>query len=93
MRPVPRPTRHAAMVDAARGGWSAPVLHVGANDVRPPSLNSGTPVQVTVGCSPSRTCVVSGGDLVIDAAAESVTVTWSAPARAGYRAWSVSRAM
>jgi hypothetical protein len=78
---------------AARGGWSAPALRVGANDVRPPSLTSGARVQVLVACSPSRACVVSGSDLVIDPAAESVTVTWSAPARAGYRAWSVSRGL
>jgi hypothetical protein len=61
--------------------------------VRPPSLTSGASVQVTVACSPSRACLVSGSDLVIDPSAESVTVTWSASARSGYRAWSVSRGM
>ena len=92
-RPAPRPARQTAKAAAARGGWSVPALHIGANDVRPPSLTSGASVQVTVACSPSRACMVTGSDLTIDPAAESVTVTWSAPARAGYRAWSVSRGL
>ena len=92
-RPAPRAPRQTAKAAAARGGWSAPALHIGANDVRPPSLTSGASVQVTVACSPSRACLVSGSDLVIDPIAESVTVTWSAPARSGYRAWSVSRGL
>lgn len=76
-----------------RGGWSAPALRVGANDLTVPVLSSGARVQITVACSPSRTCTVSGSDLLVDPAASMVTVTWSAPARAGYRAWRVSRAL
>lgn len=92
-RPTPRAPRPTTRAAAPRSGWSAPVLLVGVNDVRPPSLTSGARVQVTVACSPSRACTVSGSDLTIDPAAESVTVTWSAPARARYRAWSVSRGL
>lgn len=92
-RPNPRPTPHTAKPAVVRGGWSAPTIQVGVNDLRPPSLSSGASVQVTVGCSPSRACIVSGSNLVIDPAASSVTVTWSAPAGAGYRAWSVARAL
>ena len=92
-RPTPRAPRPTTKASGPRGGWSAPVLLAGVNDVRPPSLTSGARVQVTVACSPSRACIVSGSDLTIDPAAESVTVTWSAPARAGYRAWSVSRGL
>jgi hypothetical protein len=86
---MPRTVKAAS----ARGGWSAPVLQVGVNHVRPPLLTSGAAVQVTVACSPSSACIVSGSDLLIDPTAASVTVTWSAPARTGYRAWSVSRAL
>jgi hypothetical protein len=50
-------------------------------------------VQVTVACSPAAACTVSGSDLDIDPTAQSVTVTWSAAARAGHRAWSVSRGL
>lgn len=92
-RPNPLPARHTAKPVEVRRGWSAPTIQVGVNDLRPPSLNSGAVVHVTVACSPSRACIVSGSDLVIDPAASSVTVTWSAPARAGYRAWSVARAL
>lgn len=92
-RPSSRPARNSARPAVVRGGWAAPVLRVGVNDLAVPVLSSGARVQVTVACSPSRACVVSGGDLLVDPAVSSVTVTWSAPARAGYRAWRVSRAM
>jgi hypothetical protein len=47
---------------------------------------------VTVGCSPSAGCVLTGSTLTI-AEGTSVTVTWVAPARAGHTAWSVSRGL
>jgi hypothetical protein len=50
-------------------------------------------VRVTVGCSPSSACQVSADQLVIDATAASVTVTWWAPARSGYPSWEVSRGL
>lgn len=92
-RPSSRPPRETERPVVVRGGWSAPSLRVGANDLAAPALSSGARVQVTVACSPSRACVVSGSDLLVDPVASSVTVTWSAPARAGYRAWRVSRAL
>lgn len=87
-RPAPAPLR-----TTVRGGWSAPGLRVGSNAITLPRLTSGATVRVTVGCSPSSACEVTGDQLVIDPAATAVTVTWWAPARAGYRAWQVSRAL
>lgn len=75
------------------GGWQAPSLHVGANTIALPRLTSRATVRVTVGCSPSSACHVSGDQLVIDSAATAVTVTWWAPAAAGYRSWQVSRVL
>lgn len=84
--PAPRPT-------TVTGGWQAPSLHVGANTIALPRLTSRATVRVTVGCSPSSACHVSGDQLVIDSAATAVTVTWWAPATAGYRSWQVSRVL
>ncbi|MBK9740983.1 MAG: hypothetical protein IPO93_16120 [Actinobacteria bacterium] len=75
------------------GGWRAPALHPGANVIALPRLSSGARTQVTVACSPSSACQVSGDELVIDASAVSVTVTWWAPARGSYRAWGTSRGL
>ncbi|MDO8308922.1 MAG: hypothetical protein Q7V58_11265 [Actinomycetota bacterium] len=75
------------------GGWHAPSLHVGANTIVLPRLDSAARVRVTVGCSPSSTCQVSGDQLVIDSAATSVTVTWWAPANGDYSSWQVSRGL
>jgi hypothetical protein len=47
---------------------------------------------VTVGCSPSAGCAMAGATLTISEGT-SVTVTWSAPARSGHTAWSVSRGL
>ena len=73
------------------GGWRAPSLHPGANTIAIPRLTSDARAQVTVACSPSSACQVSGDQLLIDAGAASVTVTWWAPARGGERSWGVSR--
>lgn len=86
--PAPAPRR-----TAVAGGWRAPGLHVGSNAITLPRLTSGATVRVTVGCSPSSACQVTGDQLVIDPAATAVTVTWWAPERAGFRAWQVSRAL
>lgn len=75
------------------GGWQAPSLHVGANTIALPRLTSKATVRVTVGCSPSSACHLDGDQLVIDPAATAVTVTWWAPATAGYRSWQVSRVL
>jgi hypothetical protein len=86
--PVPAPRR-----TTVTGGWQAPSLHVGANTIALPRLTSRATVRVTVGCSPSSACHVDGDQLVIDPAATAVTVTWWAPATAGYRRWQVSRVL
>ena len=87
-RPAAAPRRTSTL-----GEWRAPDLQVGANTIALPRLTSGATVRVTVGCSPSSACQVTGDQLVIDPAATAVTVTWWAPARNGYRAWQVSRGL
>lgn len=88
--PAPAPTSRLTTVT---GGWQAPSLHVGANTIALPRLTSRATVRVTVGCSPSSACHFDGDQLVIDASATAVTVTWWAPAAAGYRSWQVSRVL
>lgn len=89
--PAPRPRPRATPVrTATTRGWAAPSLHVGANTITVPRLTSGAAVSVTVGCSPSAGCAMAGSTLTISEGT-SVTVTWSAPARSGHTAWSVSR--
>lgn len=89
-RPAPAP---APRLTTVTGGWQAPSLHVGSNTIALPQLTSRATVRVTVGCSPSSACHVSGDQLVIDASATAVTVTWWAPATARYRSWQVSRVL
>jgi hypothetical protein len=74
------------------GSWSAPALHAGSNTITVPHLTSGANVTVTVGCSPSAGCALAGSTLDI-AEGTRVTVTWSAPSRPGFTAWTVSRAL
>lgn len=92
-RPTPRPRPRAitARTTPTRG-WAPPSLRVGANTITVPRLTSGAKVSVTVGCSPSAGCALTGPTLTI-AEGTSVTVTWAAPARAGHTAWSVSRGL
>lgn len=91
--PAPRPRPRATPVRAATtSGWAAQSLQVGANTISVPRLTSGAAVSVTVGCSPSAGCAMTGSTLTISDGT-SVTVTWSAPARSGYTAWSVSRGL
>lgn len=90
--PAPAPAR-APRRTTVTGGWQAPSLHVGANTIALPRLTSRATVRVTVGCSPSSACHVSGDQLVIDSAATAVTVTWWAPATGNYRSWQVSRVL
>jgi hypothetical protein len=85
---VPRRSPRATTVVV---GWRAPVLRVGVNVITLPRLSSGARAQVTVACTPSSACRMSGDQLVIDASAVSVTVSWWAPARSGFRAWGISR--
>lgn len=93
---LPTPSRRAltpARVAVVVGGWQAPTFSTGGTVLTRPRLSSGAPVSITVACSPRAACVITGDRLVIGADASSVTVTWAAPARAGYRAWRVSRAL
>lgn len=95
---TPTPARRTAPAPSLRrtsatGGWQAPSLRIGANTIAVPRLTSRATVRVTVGCSPSSACQISGDQLVIDPSATAVTVTWWAPAARGYRAWQVSRAL
>lgn len=93
---VPTPSRRAvtpARVAVVVGGWRAPTVRTGATVLTRPRLSSGAPVSITVACSPRDACVISGDRLVIGVDASSVTVTWSAPAHAGFGAWRVSRAL
>lgn len=72
-------------------GWVPRQLRVGANDVTAPKLSTGAKVTVTVMCSPSTACQMSGSSLVIDPAAAQVAVTWRSPGNSQSRAWSASR--
>lgn len=91
--PAPRPRPRATPTrTATTRGWAAPQLRVGANTITVPRLTSGAAVSVTVGCSPSAGCAMTGSTLTISDGT-AVTVTWSAPARSGHTAWSVSRGL
>lgn len=92
---TPTPSRRSGTPARASvvGGWQAPTLRTGGTVLTRPRLSSGAPVSITVACSPRTACVITGDHLVIGADASSVTVTWSAPARAGFGAWRVSRAL
>lgn len=99
-RATPTPTRRAVQTTAPAprrttflGGWQAPSLQVGANTIVVPRLTSRAKVRVTVGCSPSSACHVTGDQLVIEPSATTVTVTWWAPANGGYPSWQVSRGL
>lgn len=99
-RATPTPTRRVAQTPAPAprrttfvGGWQAPSLRVGANTIVLPRLTSRAKVRVTVGCSPSSACHVTGDQLVIGPSATAVTVTWWAPANGGYPSWQVSRGL
>lgn len=68
------------------------MLRVGSTTITRPRLTSGAPVAVTVACSPRAGCSMTGAQLDV-APGTSVTVTWAAPARAGYSAWTVTRVL
>lgn len=99
-RTTPTPTRRPTQTPAPAprrttflGGWQAPSLHVGANTLVLPRLTSRAKVRVTVGCSPSSACHVTGDQLIIEPSAATVTVTWWAPANGPYPSWQVSRGL
>lgn len=90
--PIPPRRPVAPRRTTALGAWRAPVLRVGSNTITRPRLTSGAPVSVTVACSPSVGCSMSGAHLQVQAGT-SVTVTWTAPSRSGYTRWTVSRVL
>ena len=87
----PEPTTKQAVTEVL-DGWTAAHLAVGLIDIKPPRLSSKADVNVTVMCSPSTSCVAAGNSLTISQDAQRVTVTWNAPGRGLWRAWSASAA-
>ena len=85
--PTTRPSRPAKAADTPSGGWKAPTLVTGGNDIAGPVMASGRTARVIVACVPSNACAVSGDSLEISPGASSVTVTWSVPESHTYRAW------
>jgi hypothetical protein len=81
------PTTPADRRTAPENGWRAPTLQVGSNDLAVPHLTSGADVGMVIACSPSSACTMNDAILEIGASATSVSVTWSAGKRGGYRGW------
>lgn len=88
--PSPASPSQSPGVTRPTGGWHPPALGVGAHDVTPPQLTSGADVGMVLLCSPSTACDLAGGTLTIGPNATSVSVSWSAPAARGHRAWQAS---
>ena len=93
--PGQRPA-HANVVNRSTprplGGWHGPRLGLGVTDIGAPRLSSAQRADVTVMCTPSTACSVSGSSLTITPAASSVSVTWSTPAGRKWHSWAVTRA-
>lgn len=92
-RPAPVKPRSVRRPNGPASGWSAPDVHIGSVELTRPTLKSGQRPELTVACSPSAACTVSGSTLVVSDAAQSVTVTWYAPATKSWTAWSTSRSL
>jgi hypothetical protein len=88
----PRPAVPAA-VPVPLNGWAPNRLHVGANDVSVPKMSTSAKVTVTIMCSPSAACQMSGSSLMIDPSASQVAVTWRSPGNRRSKAWSTSRTL
>jgi len=86
-RPSQKPPRKTTK---PQGGWRAPQLTTGVNQLWFPMLSSGADVTITVACQPSDGCAMDAGTLTIEPGS-SVTVTWSAPRTRTHTAWSVQR--
>lgn len=82
-----------AAVPAPLNGWVPSKLRVGPNDVSVPQLSTGAKVAVTVMCSPSAACQMSGSSLVIDPTAAQVAITWRTPGNSRSKAWTASRTL
>jgi hypothetical protein len=86
---APRAVRRST--PAPLHGWAAPGLGRGVTDISAPRLSSGARARVTVMCSPSTACAVSGSSLTIGPEASEVRVTWSVAATSTWWSWSASR--
>lgn len=79
--------------NSPQNGWNAPSLVRGVNDIATPLMTSGERATSMVACIPSTACTVSGTSLTIGADATSVTVRWTAPGRATWKAWSITKTL
>jgi hypothetical protein len=70
-----------------RGSWKPPTLGIGVVNIGAPRLTSGARPDVAVLCIPSTSCAAQGSSLTISAEADTVVVTWAAPASRNWRAW------
>ena len=81
--PEPEPRK----AQSPRGSWQPPALGIGVVNIGAPRLASGARPDVAVLCIPSTSCSAQGSSLTITAQADTVVVTWTAPASRGWRAW------
>lgn len=82
---APEPTTRK--VQSPRGSWQPPTLGIGVVNIGAPRLASGARPDVAVLCIPSTSCSAQGSSLTITAQADTVVVTWTAPASREWRAW------
>lgn len=87
------PAPPARKANGPVSGWSAPIVQAGQVALSRPQLKSGQRPAITVACSPSSACTVSGSTLTVAETATSVTVTWSSPATKKWTAWRTSRSL
>lgn len=82
-----RPEAEPRRDQSPRGSWQPPTLGIGVVNIGAPRLASGARPDVAVLCIPSTACSAEGSSLTITAEADTVVVTWSAPASREWRAW------
>ena len=82
-----RPEAAPRKVQSPRGSWQPPTLGIGVVNIGAPRLASGARPDVAVLCIPSTACSAEGSSLTITAEADTVVVTWTAPASREWRAW------
>ena len=82
-----RPEAEPRKVQSPRGSWQPPTLGIGVVNIGAPRLASGARPDVAVLCIPSTACSAEGSSLTITAEADTVVVTWTAPASGEWRAW------
>ena len=87
LRAPARPEAAPRKVQSPRGSWQPPTLGIGVVNIGAPRLASGARPAVAVLCIPSTSCSAQGSSLTITAEADTVVVTWTAPASREWRAW------